>query len=102
PSVLKSFIVIIGKMIIVVRIYKEIIISCKYKRGTYMKLGKLCIMWVFDHEHFFVVIVQISSLFITQVRICISVTNNLARFLYPYGAVVRCNDNTYIALGEPL
>src|SRR5690606_41197819 len=100
--VLKSLDVIIDKMIVVVGVYKKVVIFRKHKCRAYMKLGKLCIMWVFNHKHFFVFVIQISSLFVTQVRICVSISNNLTRFLYAYSTMIGCNDNTYIPLGEPL
>ena len=76
---LKCIFVIIHVVIVVVWVGKEVIFTSKYKaRGEVLK-GKEDIVRLFCLEHFFGVVGDVFSLFVSQVCIHIFVAHNLDR-----------------------
>ena len=100
-SVLESAVEVIDKMVVIVWIDKISVFFRKDIAGTYMQLGQLGILRVFDMEYIFAYKVEVFALLVPEIGIGIAVPDNLAGAFDPDGAVVGGDDDPYFFLGKP-
>ena len=66
-----------------------------------MKLRQISVRWIFNNKHIPGLIIQIFSLFVPEIGIGISITDNLAWSFYLNGTMV-CTDDHLNTLGSNL
>ena len=88
---LKSLVIKVNKMVVVVRVNKVLIVFGEHKARAYMQLWQHGIVRVTYVEHLFGIKVKVTPLFVTQVGIGITVSDDLAwvlTLMVPWSVVI--------------
>ena len=99
---LKSVPVIINVIVIIVGICKKIILHGKNIRGTHIYFGQVEFFGFPDCENILSIVSKILTLFISEIGIGLTITNDLERSFYPDGPVIGSYDEPGPFLGDPL
>ena len=91
---LEGFVIKINKVVVIVRVHKIAVFLGEYKAGAYMQLRQHGIVRVADVEHFLRVEISITTLFVAQVGVGVTVADDLAWFFNADGTMIGCDNHT--------
>jgi hypothetical protein len=97
---LESFIIEINKMVVVVWVYKVAVFLGKYKARAQVQFGQHGVVRIADVEYFLGIVIQVFTLFVTQVGIGIPIAYNFAWVFNTDSAMIGSDDHSYLFLRQ--
>jgi hypothetical protein len=89
---LESILIIIGVIIIIIGIGKEVAVMCKYIAGTYISRRQIGKPGIAHFKYMLRLVIQIPAQLIAKIGICFTIANYFNRIINPDGSMI-CSNN---------